>query len=140
MRRILLASSILILATSFCGKSGDKAGGGNSSAVYAEKFGRTMCEKVNECMQEQLANMPEDKRKMAEDMMITDCDNSAKMAVEGDKKDGGFHITANESSLADTCLEDIQGLNCDAMKQNPTKSSEACKEFTSAMAAKNKKE
>ena len=135
MKKITLAISFLILATTFCGKGGENAGGASSS-VYAEKFGRTMCEKINECMQEQLANMSKDQRKKVESMMVTDCDKAAKMAVEEDKKDGGFLISAKEASLADACLEHMQGLNCDAMKKDPTKSNDACKEFTSAIEAK----
>lgn len=114
MKKIWMLALIPAIALGSCGKSNEP------TAAQAEKMaetGKKICEKMFECIDEQLQNMPAEQREMARSMMggKEACYKEYGVNETGDAakpEQIEVQYTKEELDLAIQCMEEITKTSC----------------------------
>lgn len=115
----------LTVPLAFCGKDPDAPASESDMKAVMTKTAEAMCNKMTQCMEEQLADMPEAQRKMAEQFMPKGeaCIAQFEQSFERSMKDGE-EVTNGELAQLENCVDAINDTTCAEMEQGPP---EACK-------------
>lgn len=130
--KLVLLLSLTLLAATACKKTGPS----QSPEAMAKEFSNSMCSKMTECMNEQLAKMPANVREMAKGQMMDEA-KCREMAKNPSGKPHGDDmwkkLTDGERSVAMGCMKAMPQASCESIMKN---SVPECREWQKIMQGK----